>query len=164
MAESNHERFLLQLDSKFGAALARAEEEAADDLAYSLIQGADLPTALRRWGSASMKLADGSLMPIAEIGSDFAVSEDGSMICPLRHVTAIRTAGPPLRYGPEHLLDRLRRSARDGLEVQVRALDGSVYGGRLAAAGADHIEITTETGAVLLPGEAVVTVRLCPGG
>lgn len=164
MAEANHERFLLQLDSNFGAALAREEEEAADDLAYSLIQGADLVTALRRWRSASMKLADGSVVPIAEVGPDFAAGADGTVICPLRYVTVTRTAGPPLRYGSERLLDRLRRSARDGIDVQVRALDGSVYRGRLVAAGTDHIEITTENGAVLLSDEAVVSVRLCRGG
>lgn len=165
MADRGMDRMLRHLNVGFEAAIAREEEEAARDLAYSLLQGFDIGSALRRWGAAELRSVDGSLLPIEELGQDFVAAGGSTLLCPHTHLVAYRAAvGSAPALTDETLVVRLRLWARKGARVLVRTSEGSVFRGRLVRVGPDHFELASEVGSILVATTMVAWVKLAREG
>ncbi|HEY7875362.1 MAG TPA: hypothetical protein VIG64_09595 [Actinomycetota bacterium] len=147
MADEHIERLLDHLETSFDAGVARAEDEAAADLALSLLQDATLSHALQRDGAASVLLAGGGSAAVTEVGSDYLMcGEGGDIVVPLARATVAGTSGPPPSASGSSLLVLLRELVRHGATVEVTSSSGS-YRGRLAAAAHDHVVVAAQHGA-----------------
>ena len=175
---------MADLDATFEAAAARAEDEAASDLAFSLAQEICWFDSLRRGGAASVALGEGRTAAVEAIGRDYVMAGDrgGLMIIPAAHAVVLRRQGPPRRdrdadgpprhgttaepappAGEDNLVALLRRLARTGCGVEVTTASGA-FRGRLLRAGGDHLAVAGHGGEVVVGMGAVVRIRVDRGG
>lgn len=163
------------LEAAFDARIARAEDEAASDLAFSLLQDLTLAEALQRAGAIDVVRPGGMASPAVEIGPDYVICAFPRAIVPLRRAVfrgADRAELP--KPSDEPLVTALRALARTGRTVEVGA-GGSRHRGRLARAGRDHLVIEiperqppgsrpARTREVYVPLTAVGEIVLLQGG
>jgi hypothetical protein len=145
------------LGASFEAALAREEEVAADDLAFSLRQDGDLRSAVRNGGWAL--LVDGERRSIVdEVGVDYVVA--GDLV--VRAGRAIlRSAGAPAPSCSDRtFLELLGSACRDGQTVEVCAGAARVRGTLVRVAG-DHLVVAHETEKTVVGLGAIDSVRIC---
>jgi hypothetical protein len=164
MADERLARLFESLDTGFDAALARTEDEAATDLAMSLLQGRTLADVILREGSWTALLPGGVRVPVAAVGADFLVAGmRRRRVVPLSRATV---ASAPSGRTPQsidaRLLEVIRDLARKGTQVQVAA-DSGEFEGRLAAVGPDYLKVVTYAGGVLV-GLGSVMVIAVEGG
>jgi hypothetical protein len=163
MADRILERSFEQACVEAEAALARDEELAADDLAHSLIQGASLAEALKRWRSTEV-LCLGVWGRVSRKGPDHVVLGDGATLVPHRAIAAARsTSGAMSGVTDLSLLERLRGWARASTEVGVRTSQVN-FRGRLNSAAPDHLVLAGPEGEILIPLTAVASVTTLGGG
>ncbi len=162
MADIN--RVLGGLDTSFDAAIAASDDEAANDLAYSLSQGFTLARALARWPGANWHLGEGLIVPVQEIATDHVVALEGTLLAPLHRVVATRSEGPPVMLTEIDLVARLRRWARVSATVQVTDLMGELWEGPLTRVAEDHIEVERNRNATIVSMGAVSLIRLGRAG
>lgn len=164
MAEPDLDRLDRSLDTSFQAVAARADEEAANDLAGSLLRGLDVSGAIRRWGAADVRLGSAASLPVEEVGRDYLECSSGDVLVPMSHAVVLRSAGARTpRFCDEPLRIRLSEWARMGREVQVTTHNGETFSGRLVRSGADHLELSGASDRLVGLG-AVAFVRLSRGG
>jgi hypothetical protein len=145
VADDNLRAVLGSLEATFDASIARAEDEAASDLALSLLQDLSLSEAVGRSGAFEAYLPDRPLAPVTEIGEDYAACErGGTVVVPLtRAVLRAAPGGPASERRDRTMLALLRERARRGGTVEVRAC-GALHRGALARACRDHIVLRTQ--------------------
>ena len=167
-AERGHlHRVIDGLEATFDATLARAEDEAASDLALSLLQDAHLGDELRR--GAWTALRPGRLpQAVVILAEDYVVTEDGAAIR-LSSALFVRDESGRRRPRDEDgsFLELLRRHVREGVQADVSTSAGALRG-RLVRACVDHVALSTGGAGLpetLVPMAAIEAVRVVePGG
>ena len=161
MADTRLLRLLTSLDVQFDAAVAREEDEAASDLAFSLRQGLRLRDVLRR-GTWVARL-DGGERPVVLVGRDFVVcAGPDSVLIPHRRLTVTPSdSGSETQFSTVPLLETLRALCRSGAEIEISCRDLVVHG-RLIQVGPDHVAVSTGARATFVAMEAIDLIRL-PG-
>jgi hypothetical protein len=145
------------------AAAARLDEEAAADLARSLLQDVDMSEALQRWGAGAIRLEGGSSVPIEVLGTDFVAGAGGSVIVPLARLVAVEQDGVPFQTVEEAMVQRLRAERYPGAKAQVTTPSGTIEG-TLERVGGDHLELQGMGGRVIVALDAVRLVRFVRAG
>ena len=156
-------RFLSELEASFDASLAREEEEAAGDLARSFRNDEEIHSVLARSDASHLQTEDGRLLPLVEVGSDYAIAGlQGDFLVHLE--TAIFTTGGrghrPRRTDLTWLAVA-RSWAAEGRKVQVRTLQ-SLIEGFLIAAARDFVTVERARRSVFVPHAAIRYLRSCP--
>lgn len=142
------------LDAAFDAALAREEEVAAADLAFSLRQDVDVRDAVRRSGSAWALVGAGEArLRVDEVGIDYVRA--GSTLTRTRAATLRSEAGPSPDTADATFLQRLGAAARAGATVAIAGLSG-----RLVRVGKDHVALLKDGRETIVGLDAVVAVRV----
>lgn len=142
------------LEAAFDAALAREEEVAAADLAFSLRQDVDVRDAVRRSGSAWTLVGNGEArLPVDEVGIDYVRA--GSTLARTRSATLRSEAGPSPEMTGATLLERLGAAARTGENVTIGGISG-----RLVRVGKDHVAVQKDGRETVVGLDAVETIRL----
>lgn len=170
MADRHIDRLIESLEATFDAGLARAEEEAASDLALSLLQDAELIDVLRRRGPLNALLPDGITLPVSSIGENYlACGSSGDVLVPLATaMVAAAPSGPSPQMSGLSLLGLLRQLVRRGRHVEIWG-SGVRLRGRLARACADHVVVEVPRGPdgdgaeVFVGVRALERIRLLPG-
>jgi hypothetical protein len=166
VADGRLEGLFTSLNAGFEAAVARDEEEAASDLAFSLLQDRSLTEALvRARAPFSVRTMSGQLVEVAEVGADYvAVGAPVCLLIPTKEAVfflGVGSKAPSTSSGS--FIDLLRRWARAGTSVEVGTI-GLDLVGRLERAGRDHLLVRTRTGDVVIALEAVRWIRSARGG
>jgi hypothetical protein len=167
MADARVERLIASLDAAFDASIARQEEEAADDLAFSLRQDRSLTAAMASGAPLCARMIDGAALPITHVGSDCVrAGLRGEVVIPVTRLVAetaaSATASRPKVRGDETMLGIVRRGARAGVSAEIRS-GSRVLKGRLIRATPDHIELLGRDGRALVSLEAVDCLTLLGG-
>jgi len=165
MTDQRLDGLLLGLEAQLEASERRAEEEAADDLAFSLSQDRVLADALCRSGAVDLLTDEGGRLRVASVGTDFVwIDIPSCRLLPLRRAAIAQElrGRPPIRLDLT-LVEVCRWLARSGSPIEVRCPIGGVVG-RLEAAARDFVALTNADGRVLLPYEVVTEIRLLNGG
>lgn len=153
--------FLRKLEDSFDAQLARAEDEAAADLAFALRQDKTLRQRLER--RPCQIWVDGSWHDVAAVGPEVLVIGDPTRILVHSSTACLREAsGNPPRSAPSWL-SVLRALAREGAEVELISLVGARAAGRLIAASADHLWVDGPHGWAAFSAATIGGVRLVRG-
>lgn len=163
MADRRIDQFLEGLEARFSSSIAHEEDVAASDLALSLLQGIDLPTALRGKGWA-LKQQDGASATVVEVGNDYvgvSTSDANELhrLIPLSGAVFVEVQTEPPLSVKRSFVDCLRNQVRRGRRVTVVTRQG-LFAGVLSAAASDHLVIRTPTGEVVTAVDAVEEVRL----
>lgn len=162
MADSGVDRLLASLDAMFDAAVAREEDEAASDLARSLLQDLSLEETLPRLGPLMALLPEGRLLEVSVVGLDYVTAGSPAMFIPITRAMLLASDGPSPEIKGEDLVTALRRMAHAARKIRVSS-DGVEATGRLRRAAVDHILIETRSGRPVVVGiEAVRAVTLVP--
>ena len=142
------------LDAAFEAALAREDEVAATDLAFSLRQDVDVSAAIERSGSAWTLVGSGEArLPVDEVGLDYVMA--GSLLTRTRAVTLRSAAGPAPRTTDATFLEVLGTWARAGARVAASGLSG-----RLVRVAKDHVALSRGGRETIVGLAALEAVRL----
>lgn len=146
------------LEASFAAALARDEEVAATDLAFSLRQDVDVAAAVLRSGLAwSLVGEGGASTPVDEVGTDYLRA--GRVIVPSRAAVLRSAPGPSPRSGDRSFLEVLGEACRAGAALAVTHRAGTAAG-RLARVGLDHVAVRSGGGETIVGLAAIEAVRL----
>lgn len=161
LAEVTGRHLMDSLEASFDAAVARREEEAASDLALSLLQGRSLTDIGGREGAWDLRLADGRGLPVTLIGRDFiGAGKPPSVLVPAARAVLVRiTASTPPRRSDASLVEELRGLVGLGASVRVDTGCGS-FEGVLARAGPDHVLLQALTGEVLVGLDGISVLQL----
>ena len=154
MGGSETADFVGALDASFEAALAREEEVAAADLAFSLRQDVDVRAAVERSGSAWTLVGPGEArLVVEEVGLDYVRA--GSLLVRTGAATLRATSGPSPRTTEAAFLEILGSWARAGAWVTI----GGVRG-RLARVARDHVAVLKDGVETIVGLAAVGSVRI----
>ena len=159
VADTRLLRLLTSLDVQFDAAVAREEDEAASDLAFSLRQGLHLRDVLRK-GSWVARLGGGE-RPVVLVGRDFVVcAGPDSVLIPQRRliVAPSDSAGEP-QVSKVPFLETLRALCRSGAEIEISCRDVVLHG-RLIQVGPDHVAVSAGSRPAFVALEAIDFIRL----
>ena len=150
--------FLGRLEASFDAQLARAEEEAVTDLAFSLRQDRTLRQRIER--KACEVWVGDSWEPVVAAGSDVLVVGEPIRILVPAQAACLR-AGPGDGPAPApSWLSLLRALARRGQVVELISRDGAQAQGRLAAAAPDHVLVEGKRGWSAFAAASIGRIRL----
>jgi hypothetical protein len=148
------------LEAAFDAAIARDEDDAASDLAFSLTQERTLPGVLERSPGVVVVRPDGGRSRISEVGEDYVLEAPPSArLVPLSMAVleSSNDAAPPRRRDRD-VTAELRRWARAGASVCVTTSAG-VVAGRLLRAAPDHLTIRGRRGDHYVGRGALLAIR-----
>jgi len=161
MADAHIDSWLSSLNATFEAAVEREEEQAAGDLAFSLLQDLGQVETLRRGKAAALRLAGGASLPIARVGRDYlAAGSPPNLIVPTSFaVILVGSSGPAPEIADDSLLLLLRRAARLGTYAQISTIEGE-WQGRIVKAGADHLIVNASGQSLVIGNGAVRTITL----
>lgn len=164
MADSGVDRLLASLDATFDASIAREEDEAASDLAHSLLEDLSLGDVLPRVGPLTVVLPGGVSLPVSVVGRDYVAGGSPPTLIPITGALLMVSGESDPAVMPEDLAAALRRLARAGSTVRATCQGVEVVG-RLRRATVDHILMETAGGRpVVIAIEAVTAVALLSGG
>ena len=166
------QRTIEALEASFDAALEQSEEEAADDLAFSLLQDSRLAVALSRSSGYRLHLGGAGSPEVSTVGLDFVGAGDPlEVVAPSAGAVAV---GPPSgdAAGDEvstevgrrpstirvPMLEVLRSWARRGHRAEVRTTEDT-FRGVLTRACPDHVALGCGGREVLVGISAVRYVR-----
>jgi hypothetical protein len=161
LAELTDRHLIESLEASFDAAVARREDEAASDLAISLLQGRSLTDIAGREDAWDLRCGDGRRIPVSLIGSDFiGAGSPPTVLVPATRAVLIRaTEASPPRRSDASFIEELRGLAGLGAPVRVETEAGS-FEGLLARAGPDHILLQTTPGEVLVGLAGISVIEL----
>lgn len=149
------------LDASFEAAIAREEEVAAADLAFSLRQDVDARQAVARSGAGWMLvLADAAASRVDELGADYVRS--GATVVPMPRAVLRSGPGPAPVLTEGSLLELLGSECRAGIEVTVTTDQGDASG-RLVRVAKDHVAVRNGETETIVGLAAIGAVRLGRG-
>jgi hypothetical protein len=160
LADGQLDRLIASLDASFDAAVARAEREAADDLALSLGHSGSFVEAASRLGALEVRIMGGVRAPVRVVGADYVASGDPlTLVVPAGRAVLVETDGrrPGVDLS-DGLVPLLLRWSRTTPEVEVATDDGTLRG-RLRTAGSDHLRIDVATTRWLLGLQTIRYVR-----
>jgi hypothetical protein len=148
VADPGLRRFLDSLDASFDAAVAREEDQAASDLALSLLQGRPLSDVALRDGRWAIELGGAHRLPLCLVGADFVESggRQRVLVPAARAVLVRRSHRERARACDQTLVQRLR--ALLGKNVAISA-DSGDFKGTLVRVGPDYVVVATPAGDVL---------------
>lgn len=139
MGGSEAVEWLGALEASFEAGLARDEDVAAADLAFSLRQDVDVRDALARSRTGwALTTPEAASAPVDEAGTDYVRA--GDLVVRSDRVGLRSAAGPPPRVTARTFLELLGAACRAGADVQVRGY-GVGTSGRLVRVGKDHVAL-----------------------
>jgi hypothetical protein len=165
VGDLHHERALDALAVELDAAIAHEEDQAADDLAFSLMQDLSLVQALGRARTLSVVTVDGTELAVSVAGQDFvATGGESTTVVPLTAGSYIVGGGEAgLRVEDETLVTFLREWARSRRPVVGVTRTGSING-YLTRVTRDHLAIERGRDQVLIPLEVLCWIRTSLGG
>jgi hypothetical protein len=148
------------LGATFEAEIARDEDVAADDLAFSLRQGRSLADVIER-GSWDLLTPSGPRTLAIVAGDYVAAGSSPVFITPLAGATFVAGSAhiTPAMLSDRTLLQLLRRLSRGGFDVELETASGQ-FRGRLLWAGTDHVVIDGIRGQVALGLDALQWIRV----
>ena len=155
------DRVLDHLSTDLAAAVERAEEVAARDLALSLLQDLTQGEALARSGGLEVVVAGKPSLRVTRLGTDHLEADDCSrrVLFPSATTVVARVAGPAPVVDDLSLATVMQRAARAG--AQVSAVVGSErLEGRLLRAGRDHLVVASSRGETFVPVGSLASVEL----
>ncbi|HEX2058551.1 MAG TPA: DUF2642 domain-containing protein [Actinomycetota bacterium] len=148
------------LEASFEAGLAREDEVAAADLAFSLRQDLDLRDAVVRSDAAWDLLGpDAAVVAVVEAGVDYVRA--GALIVPASRAVLRSKPGVPPRATTSTLLQLLGRACRAGAEVAVETSRGTTSGA-LVRVGKDHVAVRNGDAETVVGLAGIEAVRLLP--
>ena len=158
------DRLLRSLEDRFETELGSAERAAAFDLALSLMQDQTLRIAAPR-GSGLVAQTESGSFEVGFVGDDFVADRACTTFRKLRDVVLVEDEN---RSAPQELegslLDALRATSRRRPEVVIEARSETVVG-FIEHVGRDHVVIEQRTKRkLILPAEALRSVRYVRGG
>lgn len=154
MGESETVEWVGEMEASFDAAVARDEDIAAADLAFSLRQDVDVREAVRRSGTAWALLEpDGARPPVDEVGLDYVRA--GALLVRSTAATLRSVPGSSPRSTDATLLEVLGDLCRRGAGVTVNGTSG-----RLVRVAKEHLGIGREGTETIVGLAAVTSVRL----
>ena len=165
VTERGLDKLLLGLGAQLEAAERRADEEAANDLAFSLAQDSLMSDALTRAGAVTALMPEGGRLAVSAVGEDFLwVEGPAPQLLPLtRAAFKLEDRGrAPARWYMSQL-EACRELARAGAIVEVTCSFGPALG-KLERAARDFLSVATEHGRMVAPYAAIQVVRVIRGG
>lgn len=159
------DKLIASLDASFDAAVAREEDVAASDLAFSLLQERPLPEVLVRRGPALIQLRDGASASLSVVGRDYlGAGNPLELLVPAASAVVVPAEdGASPDYRRETLSTVLRRWARVGQKVQVETTIGA-FCGVLVAVGRDHLWLQSEESWAVIGAASVEVIRAVRAG
>ena len=155
------EGLVSSLEAQFGAALDRAEEEAASDLALSFRQDRSLRERLAQ-GSWSA-LTESGPRRVCEVAADHVCVEPGDLYLRTASITFTKGDGLPPRCSDSTLTNLLRRFMREGTDLAVD-LGDKALAGRVKACTDDHVYLRSKNQDLLVPLAQIRSIRPFRGG
>lgn len=143
-------------EASFEAALAREEDAAASDLAFSLRQDVDLRDAVARSGAGwALLTSAGGSSSVDEVGIDYVRA--GTLVVRAGRATLRSAPGPAPATSDRTFVELLGTACRSGATVVT-----CVAAGRLARVAKDHVGITNGDRETIVGLAALESVRF-PG-
>ncbi len=158
MGGSEAVEWLDALEASFEAGLAREEETAAADLAFSLGQDVDVREAiLRSRGGWAVSIAEGAWIRVDEVGVDYVGA--GDLVVPAARAALRSGETPAPRATDRRFLELLGTLCRGGAEVDIEShlLTGS---GRLLRVAKDHVAMKNGMGETIVGLGSIQAVRI----
>ena len=153
------DRLFSSLEAQFGAAVARAEEEAADDLALSLRQDVPVKTLLR---NGMWQVATGTEWePVCEVAKDHVRTASGRLI-PFSEARLRRGSGPRPTTTNASVAQVLRQESRRRREVVLALRDQTIVGHPISC-GDTHVLVRSQKQEYLLPLSQICRIKLSHG-
>lgn len=159
------DNLFLDLGAQLEGAGRRDEEEAANDLAFSLAQDRFLADTLRRGGAIAALTRGGGRLPVAAVGEDFLWTGPLSeQVLRLDYAVLSQAdrGDPPVGWKLS-LAQLLRLLARAGAVVEIHC-EAGIVAGRLQASARDFVVIETSTERRMVALGALRRMRLVKGG
>lgn len=150
------DRLFSSLEAQFGAAVARAEEEAAADLALSLRQGLSLGETLAT-GAWTVTTPFGPRV-VREVAKDHVRVAPGGEIVPLASAVFQRTEGSEALHTDHTLIQVLRDAVRGWRGIEI-VLGHRTFVGTPVACGETHILVAGRSQEHLLPIGEICLIR-----
>jgi len=154
------DRVLSSLEAQFGAAIDRAEEEAAADLAHSLRQGMSLPEVLAQ--GSWIALTGAGARTVCEVAKDHVRLEPGNHIVPMTAAVFQRSTEARALRSDRTLTQLLRYETRLGTELCVET-DGNSFVGRALTCGEAHVVMASRGRELLVPLAQIRSIKLFRG-
>ena len=146
------------LEASFEAGLAREEEVAAADLAFSLRQDVSLRDALARSATGWTVVTQGAAAAaVDEVGVDYVRA--GSLLVPSTRAVTRSTGDTPPRVAETRLSELLGTACRAGAQATI-ATAGATSTGRLVRVAQDHVALRNEDTETVVGAAAVEWIRL----
>ena len=165
VTERGLDKLLLGLGAQLEAAERRADQEAANDLAFSLAQDSLMSDVLTRAGAVTAMMPGGERLSVSAVGEDFLwIEAPAPRLLPLtRAAFNLEERGKaPARWQMSQL-EACRELARAGAIVEVTCSFGSALG-KLVRAARDFLALATEHGQVVAPYTSIKAIRIIRGG
>lgn len=150
--------WLERLGASFEAAIAREEEAAAADLAFSLRQDVDAREAIARSGRGwTLVGLEGGMAALDEMGRDYVRA--GAVLVPFERAVLRSGPGAPPGHDERTLAETLNAACRAGGTVLLSHDAGSVTG-RLVRVAKDHVAVLSQAGETIVGLSAISSIRL----
>lgn len=150
------DRLFSSLEAQFGAAIERAEEDAASDLALSLRQGRSLRETLLSSGWDAITSV--ARRPVTQVALDH-VRLGGGELMPIASGIYERTGGELPDESEQTLLQVLRDEVRRGGRVSVETPDHS-FVGRACCCSSEHLVMRVQDREIIVPLGRISVIRL----
>lgn len=158
MGGSEAVEWLDALEASFEAGLAREEDAAAADLAFSLAQDLDVREAvLRSRAGWAVSIAEAAWIRVDEVGADYVRA--GDLVVPAARAALRSGEVPPPRATDRRFLELLGTLCRGGVEVGLESPAFTVSG-RLLRVAKDHVAVTNGGGETILGLGSIHAVRI----
>lgn len=155
------DRLFASLEAQFGAAIDRAEEEAAADLALSFRQDLSLEVTLSNGGWAALTSA--GHRTVVEVAKDHVRLEPGDQVVGIRSQSFEKIEAQPPKRSDSTLIQLLREEVRRGAVVKVNAGTREMVG-RVLACGEEHMVLAEGSREFVIPFQEIRSIRFSPGG
>lgn len=165
LGEEQIDFVMRNLEATFDAAVARDEDEAASDLAFSLLQGRSFSEVVERSPGLVVVHGHGLRSRVSEVGDDFLVEAPPSARLVPLSAAVLESSSPGARPRRRHLdlTTELRGWARAGTRVSALTSVG-VVAGRLIRAAPDHLTIRGRRGNHHVGRAALLAITRTDGG
>lgn len=162
MTDLSTRTLLSSLGATFDAAIARAEDRAASDLAISLQQDRSLREVAMRVAVAVV-VPHGRVSPVTTVGRDYLGTSGGELVPMGGAVLRLASEGPRAETRDDELASVLRGWARASVWVSLSLQDGDLCG-PLLLGGRDHVVVRARRGDMAVALAAIRAIKPVHGG